>query len=284
FDNRKLFVCCVIGDGEAETGPLAASWRSNKFLNPERDGAVLPILHLNGYKIAGPTVLARIPQAELTDLLVGYGYKPYYVEGHDPKIMHGLMAATLDTVLAEIREIQKAARNGHFSERAQWPMIVLNSPKGWTGPKEVDGLAVEGTFRSHQVPLAETRTNDEHRRQLEEWMRGYRPEELFDENGRLVEPLPELAPTGPPRVSANPHTNGGLLLRALHIPDFRAYAVKVDRPAYETSEATRVLGQFLRDVIVRNPDRFRIMGPDETASNRLSAVFDVTGRTWQAET
>src|SRR5215468_2198975 len=280
FDNPDLFVCCVVGDGEAETGPLATSWHSNKFLNPERDGAVLPILHLNGYKIAGPTVLARIPQAELTDLLVGYGYKPYYVEGHDPKIMHGLMAATLDTVLAEIRAIQKAARNGHFAERAQWPMIVLNSPKGWTGPKTVDGLAVEGTFRSHQVPVADLATKPEHLKILEQWMQSYKPNELFDADGRFLPELAALAPEGSRRMGANPHSNGGLLLQELKLPDFRVYAVQVPQPGNTTQESTRVLGRFLRDVVKLNESNrnFRMMGPDETESNRLSALFEVTSR------
>ncbi len=283
FDNPDLLVCCVVGDGEAETGPLATSWHSNKFLNPARDGAVLPVLHLNGYKIANPTVLARIPHAELRALLEGYGYDPRFVEGSDPLEMHALMAETLDRAVDDIAAIQDAARNHGELERPSWPMIVLQSPKGWTGPKFVDGLPAEGTWRSHQVPLAEVRTNPQHLAQLEEWMRSYRPEELFDGDGALVPELAGLAPRGERRMGANPHANGGLLLRALEIPDFRSYAVEVRQPAVSTSEATRVLGQFLRDVITANPDSFRIMGPDETASNRLSAVFEVTDRAWDAE-
>jgi len=284
FDNPDLLVACVIGDGEAETGPLATSWHSNKFLNPARDGAVLPILHLNGYKIANPTVLARIPHEELRSLLEGYGYAPRFVEGSEPKAMHELMAHTLDQVAAEIAEIQRRAREEGDVERPRWPMIVLRTPKGWTGPKIVDGLPAEGSFRSHQVPLAAVRTNPEHLAQLESWMRSYQPELLFDEQGALRSDLAALAPTGERRMGANPHANGGLLLRALELPDFRRYAVEVPSPAATTSEATRVLGGFLRDVIRANPDRFRIMGPDETASNRLSDVFEVTNRAWDAET
>jgi len=283
LDNPDLLALCVIGDGEAETGPLAASWHSNKFLNPARDGAVLPVLHLNGYKIANPTVLARIPGDELRALLEGYGYAPRFVEGSDPEKMHGLMAATLDDVLDEIAEIQHRAREGHDLTRPRWPMIVLKTPKGWTGPKEVDGLPVEGTWRAHQVPFAEVRTNPQHLALLEEWLRSYRPEELFDEAGAVVPEITALAPEGGLRMSANPHTNGGLLLRELELPDFREYAVPVHAPAATTSEATRVLGGWLRDVIVANPDRFRLMGPDETASNRLSAVFEATDRVWEAE-
>jgi xylulose-5-phosphate/fructose-6-phosphate phosphoketolase len=285
FDNPDLLVACVIGDGEAETGALAASWHSNKFLNPARDGAVLPILHLNGYKIANPTVLARIPRDELEALLVGYGHKPYFVEGHDPETMHQLMAGVLDEVLDDIAAIQDQARSGNGSvERPQWPMIVLRSPKGWTGPKEVDGQPVEGTFRSHQVPLSETRTNAAHRELLEQWLQSYRPEELFDADGRLVDELRALPPRGIRRMSGNPHTNGGLLLRDLEMPDFRAYAVTVDEPGQDSSEPTRVLGELLRDIIRANPTAFRVMGPDETASNRLSAVFEATDRMWLAET
>ncbi|MGN6300750.1 MAG: phosphoketolase family protein, partial [Angustibacter sp.] len=283
FDNPDLLVACVVGDGEAETGALAASWHSNKFTNPARDGAVLPILHLNGYKIANPTVLARLPQAELEALLVGYGHQPYFVEGDDPMTMHALMARTLDQVLDDIAAIQRAARSGEPGaqvERPRWPMIVLRSPKGWTGPDVVDGQQVEGTWRSHQVPLAETRTDDAHRRLLEEWLRSYRPEELFDESGALVESLRSLPPQGERRMSGNPRTNGGLLLRDLSMPDFRDYAVQVASPGEGTSEPTRALGQFLRDIIARNPDSFRLMGPDETASNRLQAVFETTDRTW----
>jgi xylulose-5-phosphate/fructose-6-phosphate phosphoketolase len=284
FDNPDLIALCVVGDGEAETGPLAASWHSNKFLNPARDGAVLPVLHLNGYKIANPTVLARIPEDELASLLRGYGYEPHFVGGDDPMTVHRQLAATLDEVLDTIADIQAAARSGKSTSRPPWPMIVLRTPKGWTGPKVVDGLPVEGTWRAHQVPLMETRTNTAHRAMLEEWMRSYRPEELFDATGRLVPELQALAPHGTRRMSANPHANGGLLLRDLVMPDFRDYAVPVDRPAAESSEATRVLGMFLRDIIVRNPDRFRLMGPDETVSNRLTAVFEETDRAWDAET
>ncbi len=286
FDNPDLLVCCVIGDGEAETGPLAASWHSNKFLNPVRDGAVLPVLHLNGYKIAAPTVLARIPRGELRSLLEGYGYAPRFVEGSEPAEMHQLMAATLQEVSEEIGEIQRRAREGdptHPVKRPHWPMIVLRTPKGWTGPKEVDGLPAEGSFRSHQVPLADLRAKPEHLAQLEQWLRSYRPQELFDESGALLPELAALAPEGDRRMGANPHANGGLLLRALELPDFRDYAVEVPSPAASTSEATRVLGGFLRDVIARNPERFRIMGPDETASNRLGAVFETTDRVWEAE-
>jgi len=283
LDNPDLLALCVVGDGEAETGPLAASWHSNKFLNPASDGAVLPVLHLNGYKIANPTVLARIPADELRALLEGYGYAPRFVEGSDPEEMHPLMAATLDDVLDEIAEIQRRAREDHDVTRPRWPMIVLKTPKGWTGPKEVDGLPAEGSFRSHQVPLAEVRKNPRHLAQLEEWLRSYRPEELFDEAGAVVPEITALAPEGELRMSANPHTNGGVLLRELDLPDFRDYAVRVDTPATKTSEATRVLGGWLRDVMAANPDRFRIMGPDETTSNRLGAVLEVTNRTWEAE-
>lgn len=281
FDNPDLVVCCVIGDGEAETGALATSWHSNKFLNPAHDGAVIPILHLNGYKIAGPTVLARIERDELTELLEGYGYRPYFVEGHDPEPMHQSMAATLDTVIEEIRAIQKDARENGFSKRAAWPMIVLISPKGWTGPKEVDGLQIEGTFRAHQVPLSELQTHPEHVRMLEEWMKSYRPEKLFDERGAPVAELTALAPKGTRRMGANPNANGGLLLKDLHVPDFRKYAIEVPKPGTVTAESTRVLGKMLRDVMELNMQsrNFRLFGPDETASNRLNAVFDVTDRT-----
>jgi xylulose-5-phosphate/fructose-6-phosphate phosphoketolase len=286
FDNPDLLVCCVIGDGEAETGPMAASWHSNKFLDPARDGAVLPILHLNGYKIANPTVLARIPEAELRALLEGYGYAPRFVEGSDPAVMHALMAGTLDEVAEEIAQIQRAARAGTSSERARWPMIVLRTPKGWTGPKVVDGLPAEGSFRSHQVPLANLAGNPEHVAQLEEWMRSYRPEELFDDAGALRAELAALAPVGQRRMGANPHANGGALLRDLELPDFRAYAVGMADPAATSSEPTRVLGGFLRDVLRLNAEHanFRLFGPDETASNRLGAVFEATDRAWQAET
>jgi xylulose-5-phosphate/fructose-6-phosphate phosphoketolase len=285
FDNPDLLVACVVGDGEAETGPLAASWHSNKFLDPARDGAVLPILHLNGYKIANPTVLARIPEDELEALLVGYGYTPYVVSGDDPTAMHPRMAEVLDEVLDRIGEIQRAARAGAGpGDRPPWPMIVLRTPKGWTGPKVVDGKQVEGTFRAHQVPLAETRTDDAHRAELEEWMRSYRPEELFDDAGRLVPEVRDLAPTGERRMSANPHTNGGLLLRDLAMPDFRAYAAEVTRPGGSMHAPTAELGKMVRDIIAANPQTFRVMGPDETASNRLQAVFEVTNRAWVAET
>ncbi|HEY6802009.1 MAG TPA: phosphoketolase family protein [Pyrinomonadaceae bacterium] len=282
FDNPDLLACCVVGDGEAETGPLATSWHSNKFLNPERDGAVLPILHLNGYKIANPTLLARMSREELTSLLVGYGHKPHFVEGDDPHVMHQLMAATLETVLAEISSIQTEARKSGFKKRPQWPMIVLRSPKGWTGPKVVDGKPAEGSFHSHQVPLSQLATKPEHLRQLEEWMRSYKPDELFDESGRLYAELAELAPRGQRRMGANPHANGGLLLKELKLPDYYDYAVEVLKPGQVESEATRVMGQFLRDVIKLNAEQnnFRVVGPDETLSNRLDAVFDVTERAW----
>jgi xylulose-5-phosphate/fructose-6-phosphate phosphoketolase len=283
FDNPDLLALCVVGDGEAETGPLAASWHSNKFLNPARDGAVLPVLHLNGYKIANPTVLARVSGDELRALLEGYGYAPRFVEGSEPEEMHQLMAATLDGVLDETATFQRRAREDGDSERPRWPMIVLRTPKGWTGPKEVDGLPAEGSFRSHQVPLAEVRRNPEHLAQLEAWMRSYRPEELFDESGAVRPEIEALAPTGEQRMSANPQANGGLLLRELELPDFRQYAVDVPAPAQSSSEATRLLGAWLRDVVKANPDRFRIMGPDETASNRLQAVFEVTNRVWEAK-
>ncbi|OMC49184.1 phosphoketolase family protein [Mycobacterium sp. IS-1264] len=287
FDNPDLVVACVIGDGEAETGPLATSWHSNKFLNPAVDGAVLPILHLNGYKIANPTVLARIPQTELESLLRGYGYRPITVAGdedQDPASVHQQLAAALDDAFDDIAAIQRAARSGEQTGRPVWPMIVLRTPKGWTGPKEVDGKRVEGTWRAHQVPLAATHENPEHRAQLEEWLRSYRPEELFGESGALRTELRAIAPRGDRRMSANPHANGGLLLRELDLPDFRDYAVAVEQPASTMHEATRVLGTFLRDVIARNPDRFRLMGPDETASNRLDAVYESTDKVWLSET
>jgi xylulose-5-phosphate/fructose-6-phosphate phosphoketolase len=283
FDNPDLLVACVVGDGEAETGPLAASWHSNKFLNPARDGAVLPILHLNGYKIANPTILARIPEEELLSLFEGYGYRPFTVEGDEPPAVHQAFAATLDDALNEIAEIQRSARDGGVTERPRWPMIVLRTPKGWTGPKEVDGLPVEGTWRSHQVPIADVRANADHLRLLEGWMRSYRPEELFDGEGRLVQELRALAPEGERRMSGNPHANGGALLRDLVLPDFCDYGVDVQEPGKTLSEATRVLGGFLRDVMAQNTDRFRIVGPDETASNRLDPILEVTPRTWLAE-
>jgi len=284
FDNPDLLVCCVVGDGEAETGPLAASWHSTKFLNAARDGAVLPVLHLNGYKIANPTVLARIRERELRALLEGYGYAPRFVEGSEPEAMHQLMAATLDEVATEIAAIQERARAGDVT-RPAWPMIVLRTPKGWTGPKTVDGLPAEGSFRSHQVPLANLATNEEHLAQLETWMRSYRPEELFDADGALRPELAAEAPHGERRMSATPHANGGLLMRDLVLPDFRDYAVDVPEPARTSSEAMRVLGGFLRDVVRANAEyaNFRVFGPDETASNRLGAVFEVTDRAWEAE-
>ncbi|HEU4912323.1 MAG TPA: phosphoketolase family protein [Actinomycetes bacterium] len=282
LDNPELVVACVIGDGEAETGALAASWHSNKLLNPARDGAVLPILHLNGYKIANPTVLARIPHDELESLLVGYGHEPFFVEGDDPATMHREMAATLDAIFDRIATIKAVAHAGDLT-RPRWPVLVLRTPKGWTGPETVDGQQVEDTFRSHQVPLAGTRHDEGHREQLAEWLRSYQPEQLFDDDGRLVERLRLLPPQGDRRMSANPHTNGGLLLRDLALPDFRDYAVDVTVPGRSTAEPTRVLGAFLRDVMRANMQSFRLVGPDETASNRLSAVFEVTDRTWVAE-
>jgi xylulose-5-phosphate/fructose-6-phosphate phosphoketolase len=283
FDNPDLLVCCVVGDGEAETGPLAASWHSNKFLNPGTDGAVLPILHLNGYKIANPTVLARIGRDELRSLMEGYGHAPRFVEGSDPNEMHQLMAATIDEVVAEIAEIQRSVREDGAAGRPRWPMIVLVTPKGWTGPKVVDGMPAEGTFRSHQVPLAGLAQNPEHLAQLESWMRGYRPAELFDESGALISELAELAPEGERRMGANPHANGGTLMRALELPEFRDYAVEVPEPAERSSEATHVLGGYLREVVRRNPTDFRVMGPDETVSNRLGAILNETNRAWDAE-
>jgi xylulose-5-phosphate/fructose-6-phosphate phosphoketolase len=283
FDNPDLLVCCVVGDGEAETGPLATSWHSNKFLNPVHDGAVLPILHLNGYKIAGPTVLARLPHEELESLFIGYGYKPYFVEGSDPETMHQLMAQTLDTIIAEIKAIQNDARTNGFTKRPQWPMIILRSPKGWTGPKEVDGKKTEDSWRSHQVPLAEMANNPGHVKVLEDWMRSYKPEELFDENGTLIAELAELTPKGDRRMGANPHANGGLLLKNLKMPDFRDYAVDVPKPGTVIGEATREMGSFLEEIIKLNPNNFRLMGPDETASNRLTPVFNATNRVSTAE-
>ncbi len=277
FDNPKLVVFCIVGDGEAETGPLAASWHSNKFVNPARDGAVLPILHLNGYKIANPTVLARIPEAELLELMRGYGHEPVIVSGDDPPRVHQQMAAALDWALDEISRIEKG---GH----ARWPMIVLRTPKGWTGPKKVDGKQVEGTWRAHQVPVEGFKEHPERLQVLEDWLRSYRPDELFSADGALVKELAKLPPKGDHRMSANPHANGGELLKDLRLPDFRDYAVDVAKPGATSSEATRVLGMYLRDVVKMNPDNFRIMGPDETASNRLNAVFEATDRTWDAET
>ena len=285
FDNPDLIVACVVGDGEAETGPLAAAWHSNKFLNPVRDGAVLPILHLNGYKIANPTVLARISRGELESLFIGYGWKPYFVEGSDPERMHEAMAEALDAVIAEIHTIQDHARNKGGEGRPTWPMIVLRSPKGWTGPEEVDGLKTEGFWRSHQVPISDIKAKPEHLTLLEKWMKSYRPEELFDEVGRLVPELAELSPKGDRRMGANPHANGGLLLKELIMPDFRDYAVDLPGPGGATAEATKVLGAFLRDVMKMNSDNcnFRVVGPDETSSNRLDALFEVTDRAWMGE-
>jgi len=280
FDNPDLLVCCVVGDGEAETGALAASWHSNKFLNPARDGAVLPVLHLNGYKIANPTILGRLDDDELTQLFTGYGYTPYFVEGDEPDVMHQLMAATLDEVADEIQAIQHDARTRRSTGRPVWPMIVLRTPKGWTGPKEVDGKPVEGTWRAHQVPLAELATRPDHLRLLEEWMRSYRPEELFDAEGKFIPELAALAPRGTRRMGANPHANGGILLKDLALPDFRDYAVPVPQPGTRVAEATRVLGSFLRDVIALDAElrSFRLFGPDETESNRLGAVFEATDK------
>ena len=277
FDNPRLVVFCIVGDGEAETGPLAASWHSNKFVNPARDGAVLPILHLNGYKIANPTVLARIPEAELLELMRGYGHEPVIVSGDDPPRVHQQMAAALDWALDEISRIEKG---GH----ARWPMIVLRTPKGWTGPKKVDGKQVEGTWRAHQVPVEGFKEHPERLQVLEDWLRSYRPDELFSADGALVKELAKLPPQGDRRMSANPHANGGEVLKDLRLPAFRDYAVHVAKPGATSSEATRVLGMYLRDVVKMNPDNFRIMGPDETASNRLNAVFETTDRTWDAET
>ncbi|MDR3415098.1 MAG: phosphoketolase family protein [Nevskia sp.] len=284
FDNPDLIVACVIGDGEAETGPLAAAWHSNKFLDPATDGAVLPILHLNGYKIANPTVLARIGREELEQLFRGYGWEPYFVAGHEPEKMHQAMAGVLDTVTESIKEIQRAARQDGRTVRPRWPMIVFESPKGWTGPKMVDGVPNEGTFRSHQVPLNDPRTNPEHLKQIEDWLRSYRPEELFDHNGRLKHELAELAPKGERRMGANPHANGGVLLRDLRMPDFRDYAVSVPAPGAVHASDTQTLGRFVRDVVKLNDHNFRLFGPDETLSNKLGAVFEVTKRQWEGQT
>ncbi len=283
FDNPDLIVAAVVGDGEAETGPLATAWHSNKFINPARDGAVLPVLHLNGYKIANPTILSRISHEELQALFVGYGYTPYFVEGSEPVAMHRKMAATLETIVAEIRAIQVAARNGGTVTRPRWPMIVLRTPKGWTGPATIDGHKVEGSWRSHQVPMGDVRENAEHRKLLEAWMNGYRPHELFDAQGRLAPELREIAPRGMRRMSANPHANGGLLRKDLVMPDFRRYAVDVTKPGIGEEENTRPLGAFLRDVMRGNMDTFRVFGPDETASNRLHALYEVSKKTWMAD-
>ena len=286
FDNPDLIVACVVGDGEAETGALATSWHSNKFLNPVTDGVVLPILHLNGYKIANPTVLARISHEELDQLFRGYGYTPYFVEGHEPEAMHELMAATLDTVIGEIQRIKADARRNGFTERPRWPMIVLRTPKGWTCPKEIDGRRTEDYWRSHQVPMGEMHENPAHVRILEDWMKSYRPEELFDDDGRLRPELAELPPEGTRRMSANPHANGGVLLRDLRLPDFRDYAVTVPSPGAATAESTRVMGEFLRDVMKLNMEarNFRLFSPDENNSNRWQDALEVTNRAWVAET
>jgi len=286
MDNPDLIAACVVGDGEAETGPLATAWHCNKFLNPITDGAVLPILHLNGYKIANPTILARMSHEEIRSLFIGYGYEPFFVEGSDPENMHLLMAETLDTILAKIHDIQNRSRTGQLNTRPPWPMIIFKTPKGWTGPKEVDGKKTEDYWRSHQVPLSEMATKQDHVNLLEQWMKSYRPEELFDETGALLPSLAELAPTGTFRMGANPHANGGLLLKDLKLPDFKEYAVDVPQPGTVYAEATRVMGQFLRDVMKRNlkNKNFRIFGPDETASNRWGALFEVTNRAWVADT
>lgn len=284
FDNPDLLVAVVVGDGEAETGPLATSWHSNKFLNPIRDGAVLPVLHLNGYKINNPTLLARISHEELAKLFEGYGWSPRFVEGHEPERMHQAMAATLEECVLEIRRIQEQARSSGKPTRPRWPMIVLRSPKGWTGPKEVDGHKVEGSWRAHQVPLAGVQQNPAHRKQLEEWLRSYRPEELFDESGRLVAELRALAPAGRRRMSANPHANGGLLRKALRIPDFRDYAIELEAPGQVEAENTRPLGRLLRDVMRQNPESFRVFGPDENSSNKLDAIYEVSKKLWLADT
>ena len=282
FDNPDLIACCVVGDGEAETGPLATSWHSNKFINPVKDGAVLPILHLNGYKIANPTILGRMSDEQLSSLFAGYGWKPYFIEGHEPEAMHQNMAGLLESVIQEIHQIQNNARRNQDDTLPCWPMIVMRTPKGWTGPKFVDGLQVEGTWRAHQVPVADLAKKPEHLKILEDWMRSYRPEELFDKRGSLIPELSELAPKADRRMGANPHANGGMLLRDLVMPNFRDYAVKVDKPGSECAEATRVLGVFLRDVMKLNGEsrNFRIVGPDETASNRLEAVFEATNKEW----
>ena len=283
FDNPELIVACVVGDGEAETGPLATSWHSNKFLNPARDGAVLPILNLNGYKIANPSILARISPEELNALFVGYGYTPYYVEGSDPVQMHQKMAATQEHVIVEIRATQKAAQGVATPSRPRWPMIVLRSPKGWTGPKSIRGHKVEGFWRSHQVPFSDVRDNPENLKLLEDWMRSYRPEELFDAKGTLVPELKALAPKGHRRMSANPHTNGGVLRKELELPDFRNYAITVSSPGGVAHENTKSLGEYLRDVMRQNPTSFRVFGPDETASNRLQALYEASKKTWMAD-
>lgn len=283
FDNPDLIVAAVVGDGEAETGPLAASWHSNKFLNPARDGAVLPILHLNGYKIANPTILGRVSRDDLNNLFLGYGWKPYFVEGSDPESMHQLMAKALDSIIADIKDIQRAARVNGIIERPQWPMIILRTPKGWTGPKEVDGKKTEGSWRSHQVPLADMASKPAHIHLLEQWMKSYKPEELFDQNGILYPEIAELAPKGTRRMGKNPHANGGLLRVDLKMPDFREYALEIPKPGVLEAESTKIMGVFMRDVMRNNMTNFLVMGPDETASNRLGSLFEVTKRCWVAE-
>ena len=283
YDNPDLIAACVVGDGEAETGPLATAWHSNKFLNPVRDGAVLPILNLNGYKIANPTILARISPEELESLFQGYGYTPYIVEGADPETMHQKMAAVMEECIVKIREIQSEARSQNKAFRPRWPMIILRTPKGWTGPQEVDGHKVEGFWRAHQVPMGKMHSNPEHVKLLEQWMKGYKPEELFDENGKLIPELKELAPVGHKRMSANPVANGGLLRKELKLPDFRDYAIEVDKPGNVEVENTRVLGKFLRDVMKNNMTNFRVFGPDETASNRLQDIYEASKKTWMAD-
>ena len=283
FDNPDLIVACVVGDGEAETGPLATAWQSNKFLDPITDGAVLPILHLNGFKICNPTILARIEPDELEQFFRGCGWTPYFVEGDEPEKMHELMATTLEKAIEDIRQIQKNARDKQDTTRPRWPMIVLKSPKGWTGPKEVDGLKVEGTFRAHQVPILVDAAHPQHVKQLEKWMKSYKAEELFDADGRLIPELAELAPKGDRRMGSNPHANGGLLLRDLRMPDFHDHAVKVPSPGAVAGQDTMVLGKFLRDVVKLNEHNFRVFGPDETLSNLLGAVFETTNRQWEAQ-
>ena len=285
FDNPDLLVTCVVGDGEAETGSAATSWHSSKFLNPITDGAVLPILHLNGYKIANPTILARISQEELESLFHGYGYKPYFIEGEDPVTMHREMAEMLETIYTEIRAIQKHARDNNDATRPMWPMLVMRTPKGWTGPKFVDGKQVEGTWRAHQVPLDDVLKNPEHTKQLEEWLESYRIHEMFDENGTLRDEVFAMAPKGGLRIGMSPQSNGGQLLVPLELPDFRDYAVKVEKPGAEDSSATYVLGTYLRDVMKRNGEakNFRVFSPDENASNRLQAIYEATGKRWDAE-
>lgn len=283
FDNPDLISVVVVGDGESETGPLATAWHSNKFINPARDGAVLPILHLNGYKINNPTILSRVSHEELGDLFKGYGYQPYFVEGSDPDTMHQAMAATLEQCVSEIQAIQQLARSGNVVHRPRFPLIILRTPKGWTGPQQVDGHKVEGFWRSHQVPLAEVQRNPEHLQQLEAWMRSYKPEELFDDEGKLIAELKAIAPTGQHRMSANPHANGGILRRSLKMPNFRDYAIQIAKPGQIEAENTKPLGQFLRDIMKMNPTNFRVFGPDETTSNKLNAIYEVSKKFWIAE-